>query len=202
MSIPPALSLLGAYRSEARVLAEVEVDVPSQRTVLVQRCPATAAGGVAVVVAFPGELDARAPVTLAVVAIHPPLHGDEPELAAPVGAELDEAGSQEVNGLRIPEVHLHDPPGTGHAHRGSSESRITTAATGAASRLARSLRTSRARGLVFISPWVLGYTGVKDESWNAWIFGVITVILALWELQLRREVARRPQRAAGRLDVR
>jgi hypothetical protein len=57
-------------------------------------------------------------------------------------------------------------------------------------------------GLVFISPWVLGYTGVKDESWNAWIFGVITVILALWELQLRREVARRPQRAAGRLDVR
>jgi SPW repeat len=55
---------------------------------------------------------------------------------------------------------------------------------------------------VFISPWVLGYTGVKDESWNAWIFGVITVILAPWELQLRREVARRPQRAAGRLDVR
>jgi hypothetical protein len=61
--------------------------------------------------------------------IHP-LHGDEPELAAAVGAELDEAGSQEVDGLRIPEVHLHDPPGTGHAHRGSSESRSRHAETG------------------------------------------------------------------------
>jgi hypothetical protein len=55
---------------------------------------------------------------------------------------------------------------------------------------------------LFISPWVLGYTGVKDGSWNAWIFGVVTVILALWALQLRREVARGPQRSTGRLDVR
>jgi hypothetical protein len=55
---------------------------------------------------------------------------------------------------------------------------------------------------LFISPWVLGYTGVKDGSWNAWIFGVVTVILALWALQLRREVARGPQQSTGRLDVR
>jgi hypothetical protein len=55
---------------------------------------------------------------------------------------------------------------------------------------------------LFISPWVLGYTGVKDGSWNAWIFGVVTVILALWALSTRREVVGGPQRGAGRLDAR
>jgi SPW repeat len=55
---------------------------------------------------------------------------------------------------------------------------------------------------LFISPWVLGYTGVKDGSWDAWIFGVITVVLALWVLQMRCEVPGGPQWAAGRLEVR
>jgi hypothetical protein len=55
---------------------------------------------------------------------------------------------------------------------------------------------------LFISPWVLGYTGVKDGSWNAWILGVITVILALSALQMRREVPGGPQRSVGRLDTR
>jgi hypothetical protein len=55
---------------------------------------------------------------------------------------------------------------------------------------------------LFISPWVLRYTGVKDGSWNAWIFGVVTVILALWALQTRGELPRGPQRSAGRLDTR
>lgn len=54
---------------------------------------------------------------------------------------------------------------------------------------------------LFISPWVLRYTGVKDGSWNAWIFGVSTVILALWAVQTRGEVPRGPQRSTGRLDA-
>jgi hypothetical protein len=55
---------------------------------------------------------------------------------------------------------------------------------------------------LFISPWVLGYTGVKDGSWNAWIFGVVTVILELWALSTRRAVVAGPQRGTGRLDAR
>jgi SPW repeat len=55
---------------------------------------------------------------------------------------------------------------------------------------------------LFISPWVLGYTGVKDGSWNAWIFGVVTVILELWALSTRRAVAGGPVRGTGGLDAR
>jgi hypothetical protein len=37
---------------------------------------------------------------------------------------------------------------------------------------------------LFVSPWVLGYTGIRDGAWSAWIFGVVTVILALWAPQV------------------
>ncbi len=33
---------------------------------------------------------------------------------------------------------------------------------------------------LFISPWVLRSTGVRNGAWNARVFGVVTVILALW----------------------
>jgi hypothetical protein len=29
--------------------------------------------------------------------------------------------------------------------------------------------------LIFLSPWVLGYTGFTGASWTAWIIGVLTV---------------------------
>ena len=45
-----------AYRMAVRVVAEVKVDVPMQRTDGLQRCPAPAAGPVALVVALPREL--------------------------------------------------------------------------------------------------------------------------------------------------
>jgi hypothetical protein len=55
---------------------------------------------------------------------------------------------------------------------------------------------------LFISPWVLRYTGVRDGAWNAWVFGVVTVILALWTIgQLRRPVEG-PSGRFGRLDTR
>jgi hypothetical protein len=61
-------------------------------TRLLQRRPATAAGGIALATAFPGELHARAPVASAALAVHPPLDGDEREAAGPARAELDMAG--------------------------------------------------------------------------------------------------------------
>src|SRR5215218_11016325 len=102
-SLPRCLSPLGS--SPPRTSAHPRQTLPGSRsrhqggsrdvhatTVLLQRRPATAAGGIALVVAFPGELHARAPVALAAVAIHPPLDGDESETAGPVRAELNIAG--------------------------------------------------------------------------------------------------------------
>jgi len=31
---------------------------------------------------------------------------------------------------------------------------------------------------LFISPWILGFTGVETAAANAWIFGIVIVILA------------------------
>src|SRR5665647_764918 len=62
------------------------------------------------------ELDARAPVTPPVGAIHPALDGDEPEAPGLVRLELDEGGPHEVDRLEVPEVRLHDPPPTRQVH--------------------------------------------------------------------------------------
>lgn len=34
--------------------------------------------------------------------------------------------------------------------------------------------------LLFISPWVLGYTALMGASWTSWVVGVIAVALGLW----------------------
>ena len=54
---------------------------------------------------------------------------------------------------------------------------------------------------LFISPWVLRYTDLSDASANAWVFGVITVLVALWAMAGRRAV-RPPMGGTGRLDTR
>jgi SPW repeat len=54
---------------------------------------------------------------------------------------------------------------------------------------------------LFISPWVLRYTDVSDGAINAWVFGVVTVLVALWALSVRRAV-RPPMGGTGRLDAR
>ena len=36
--------------------------------------------------------------------------------------------------------------------------------------------------LLFISPWVLGYTSLTQMAWSAWIIGVLAVIAAGWVL--------------------
>ncbi|WP_037080153.1 SPW repeat protein [Pseudonocardia spinosispora] len=34
--------------------------------------------------------------------------------------------------------------------------------------------------LLFISPWVLGYSAFVGASWTSWVVGVIAVALGLW----------------------
>jgi uncharacterized membrane protein HdeD (DUF308 family) len=34
--------------------------------------------------------------------------------------------------------------------------------------------------LLFISPWVLSYTGMYGMAWTAWIVGAVTVIVGIW----------------------
>jgi SPW repeat len=54
---------------------------------------------------------------------------------------------------------------------------------------------------LFISPWVLRYTDVSDAAANAWVFGVVTVLVALWAMSGRRAV-RPPVGRIDRLDTR
>lgn len=35
---------------------------------------------------------------------------------------------------------------------------------------------------VFLAPWILAFTGAAAAAWNAWIVGVVVVVLALWAL--------------------
>ncbi len=37
-------------------------------------------------------------------------------------------------------------------------------------------------GLVFISPWVLGFTGLAAASWNCWLVGAGLIMLELFAL--------------------
>lgn len=36
--------------------------------------------------------------------------------------------------------------------------------------------------LLFISPWVLGFSQSPAASWTAWVLGVLLVVVALWAL--------------------
>jgi hypothetical protein len=54
---------------------------------------------------------------------------------------------------------------------------------------------------LFISPWVLRYTDVSEGAINAWVFGVVTVLVALWAMSVRRAV-QPPMGGTGRLDAR
>ncbi|GMQ86024.1 MAG: SPW repeat protein [Acidimicrobiia bacterium] len=35
---------------------------------------------------------------------------------------------------------------------------------------------------LFVSPWVLGFSGVSEAAWNAWILGGAIVAVACWEI--------------------
>jgi hypothetical protein len=35
---------------------------------------------------------------------------------------------------------------------------------------------------LFFSPWILAFTGASAGAWNAWIFGALVFVVALWSL--------------------
>ncbi len=36
--------------------------------------------------------------------------------------------------------------------------------------------------LLFVSPWVMGFDGLRGAAWTAWIVGALTVLVALAEM--------------------
>ncbi|ONM47199.1 SPW repeat protein [Nocardia donostiensis] len=48
--------------------------------------------------------------------------------------------------------------------------------------------------LMFLSPWVMDFTGYNGASWTAWIVGIVTVVLAVVALPM---VAGRMHRPAA-----
>jgi hypothetical protein len=44
---------------------------------------------------------------------------------------------------------------------------------------------------VFISPWVLGFTQLRIETWSAWVIGVLVVLFAAWALTGMRSLSTR-----------
>jgi uncharacterized membrane protein HdeD (DUF308 family) len=41
--------------------------------------------------------------------------------------------------------------------------------------------------LLFLSPWVLGYTADQHAHWNAWISGVVIAVIAIGALSMFQE---------------
>jgi hypothetical protein len=41
--------------------------------------------------------------------------------------------------------------------------------------------------LLFISPWVLGFSGSAAPAWDAWIVGVITAVISIWGIVAIRQ---------------
>ncbi|MEJ2287766.1 MAG: SPW repeat protein [Deinococcales bacterium] len=44
---------------------------------------------------------------------------------------------------------------------------------------------------LFVSPWILGYTGVTVAAWGAYVLGAAVVVAALWAMTARQ--ARNPE---------
>lgn len=44
---------------------------------------------------------------------------------------------------------------------------------------------------LFISPWLVGFAGTSAAAWDAWVFGVVIMVFALWAL--RAPASRGPQ---------
>ncbi len=51
---------------------------------------------------------------------------------------------------------------------------------------------------LFISPWVVGFTGLRGASWNAWIVGVLVVIVAAVSASAGGAVRQPPSRLDAR----
>lgn len=45
--------------------------------------------------------------------------------------------------------------------------------------------------LVFLSPWVLGFANLTNPAWNAWIVGIVVLVLSVWDLLQPRNIQSR-----------
>ena len=36
--------------------------------------------------------------------------------------------------------------------------------------------------LIFLSPWILGFSDISSGSWLAWIVGILLIVLSAWAL--------------------
>lgn len=43
--------------------------------------------------------------------------------------------------------------------------------------------TALVGGLLFVAPWVVGYTGLTGAAWTSWLVGVVVVVLSLTEVR-------------------
>src|SRR5689334_5882553 len=93
-------------RLEGGVVAVVEADLAREEPVLAELGVAGAGGGIHLVGALPGEVDAVA----AVAAVEAAVDRAEDELAAPLGVEADVGGLDQVEEVAVPQRHLDDPP--------------------------------------------------------------------------------------------
>ena len=49
---------------------------------------------------------------------------------------------------------------------------------------------------LFLSPWILGYSAVASAAWNAWVVGIIAVIVAALAISAARQVQEGAERRA------
>ena len=83
-TLPLTGTLVEGHSAERGFVAEVEVDVPVQRTVWVKHRPASAARGIVLVMTFPRELDARPAIARHVTTVRLSLDRDEAHTAEAV----------------------------------------------------------------------------------------------------------------------
>ena len=100
---------------ESGIVSQMEEDSTMQRAVFSDLGPTAAGNSLPFVIAVPAELDPLGGVPGARLPIDVPLDGDEGEGASPVGPELEQRWSQELDGIVIPQIHLDDPPGSDHS---------------------------------------------------------------------------------------
>jgi hypothetical protein len=45
--------------------------------------------------------------------------------------------------------------------------------------------------LLFIAPWVMGYTAMTAHSWTSWIAGGVAIVVGAWALLISRSIHHR-----------
>ena len=88
----------------------MKVDAARQPVGCLEHRPAPPVRFIHFVRAEPGELHEGLSVALAEPVVDLPLDGDEPNVADAVTAKLDHGGSEEIERLGIPHLHLGDAP--------------------------------------------------------------------------------------------